>query len=72
MWSLKYGTNDLPTKQTDHGHGGQIVFVRGKGGGGGSGMDWKFRVSRCKVLLLEWISKEILVYIVQGTISNNL
>ena len=26
----------------------------------GSGMDWKFGVSRCK-LLLEWISNEILL-----------
>ena len=31
-------------------------------GGGGSGMDWEFAVSRCKVLHLEWISKEILLY----------
>jgi len=31
-------------------------------GGGGSGMDWEFGVSRYKLLHLEWISNEILLY----------
>ena len=26
------------------------------------GMDWEFGVNRCKLLLLEWISNEILLY----------
>ena len=30
--------------------------------GGGSGMDWKFGVSRCKLLHFEWIRNEILLY----------
>ena len=30
--------------------------------GGGSGMDWEFGVSRCKLLHLEWISNEVLLY----------
>ena len=30
--------------------------------GGGSGMDWEFEVSRCKLLHLEWISNETLLY----------
>ena len=38
----------------------RLVVV--KGGGGGSGMDWKFGVSRWKLLHLEWISNEILLY----------
>ena len=29
---------------------------------GGSGMDWEFGVNRCKLLPLEWISNEILLY----------
>ena len=29
---------------------------------GGSGMDWEFGVSRCKLLFLEWISNEVLLY----------
>ena len=33
-----------------------------KGGGAGSGMDWEFGVSRGKLLHLEWISNEILLY----------
>ena len=33
-----------------------------EGEGGGSGMDWEFEVNRCKLLPLEWISSEILLY----------
>ena len=33
-----------------------------RGGGGGSGMDWESGVNRFKLLPLEWISNEILVY----------
>ena len=33
-----------------------------QGGGGRSGMDWEFGVSRCKLLHLEWISNETLLY----------
>ena len=39
--------------------------MRGKGKekrGGGSGMDWESGVSRCKLLDLEWISNEVLLY----------
>ena len=31
------------------------------GGEGGSGMDWEFGVKGCKLLLLEWVSNEILL-----------
>ena len=31
-------------------------------GGGGSGKDWEFGVNRCKLLHLELISNEILLY----------
>ena len=30
--------------------------------GGGSRMAWEFGISRCKLLHLEWISNEILLY----------
>ena len=33
-----------------------------KGERGGNGMDWEFGVSRCKLLHLEWISNEVLLY----------
>ena len=29
---------------------------------GGSGMDWESGVNRCKLLHLEWMSNEILLY----------
>ena len=50
---------NLSTGETQ-GHGEQTCGCQG--GGGGSGMDWEFGVNRCKLLSLEWISKEILLY----------
>ena len=29
---------------------------------GGGGMDWEFRVSRCKLLCIEWINNTVLLY----------
>ena len=37
-------------------------FVVAKGEEGGSGMDGKFAVSKCKLLHMEWISIEALLY----------
>ena len=52
---------NLSTKQKQtHRHGEQTCGCQG--GGGGSGMDWEFGVGRCKLLHLEWISNEILLY----------
>ena len=33
-----------------------------QGGRGGSGVDWEVEVSRCKLLHLEWIDNEVLLY----------
>ena len=44
----------------DHGLGGQTCVCQG--GGEGSRMDWESGVSRCKLLHLEWISNDILLY----------
>ena len=33
-----------------------------QGGGGGKGMDWEFGVGRCKLLHLEWINNQVLMY----------
>ena len=30
--------------------------------GGGNGMDWEFGVSICKLLHLEWLNNEVLLY----------
>ena len=37
-------------------------LVVAKGAGGGSGVDWESWVNRCKLLPLQWISNEILLY----------
>ena len=47
-------------KKKTHGHGEQTCGCQG--GGGGSEIDWEFWVSRCKLLHLEWIRNEVLLY----------
>ena len=47
-------------KKQTHGHGEQTCGCQG--GWGGSGTDQEFGFSRCKLLHLEWISNEILLY----------
>jgi len=37
-------------------------LVVARRGVGWTGMDWEFGVNRCKLLPLEWISNEILLY----------
>ena len=55
---------NLSTKQKQtHRQREQICDCQG--GGEGSGMDWKFGVGRCKLLHLEWISSEVLLYITE-------
>ena len=46
-------------KQT-HRHGEQACGCQG--GTGGSGMDWEFAVSRYKLLYLEWMGSDVLLY----------
>ena len=45
-------------KKHTHGHGEQSCGCQGRG----SGRDWKFGVSKCKLLHLEQIRNEILLY----------
>ena len=47
-------------KQT-HRHGQQTSGCRG-GGGGRSWRDWEFGVNKSKLLHVEWIDNEILLY----------
>ena len=41
-----------------------------KGEGGRSGMDGEFGVGRCKLLHLEWINKEVLLYSTENYIQS--
>ena len=61
MWNLKYGTNQ-PSYQTEALTDMENRLVVAKGVGGRSGMDREFGVSRCKLLHLEWISNEVVLY----------
>ena len=54
VWNLIYGTNESFHRKETHGHGEQTCGCQGGRGGIG--------VSRFKLLHLEWISNEILLY----------
>ena len=58
IWNLIYSTNEPSHRKETHGLGVQTCGCRG----GGSGMDWESGVNRSKLLPLEWISNEILLY----------
>ena len=67
MWNIKYDTNGPIYKtETDHGHGEQTCGCQR----GGSGMDWEFGVGRSKLLHLECISNEVLLYITVNYIQS--
>ena len=58
---LKLAQVNLSTKQKQiHRPREQACGCQGRGGR--SGKDWDFRVSRCKLLHLEWISNKVLLY----------
>ena len=60
IWNLIYGTDESFYRKETHGLREQTCDCQG--GGKESGMDWVCAVSRCKLLHLEWISNEILLY----------
>ena len=60
MWNLKYGTKESIYKIKTDRHTEQTVVAKGERGG--SGMNWEFRFSRCKLLCLERMNNEILLY----------
>ena len=41
----------------------RLVVAKGEGvGGGREGVEWEIRVSRCKLLHIEWINTKLLLY----------
>ena len=60
IWNLINGINEIFHIKEDHGLGEQTCGCQGRGGG--IGMDCESEVNRCKLLPLEWISNEILLY----------
>jgi len=61
IWNLVYSTNEPFHRKETHGLEEQSYGCQE--GGGRSGMDWEFGVNSCKLLHLEWINHEILLYI---------
>ena len=66
IWNLIHSTNERFHRKENHGYGEQTCGCQG--GGGGSGMHCESGVNRCKILPLEWISKEILLYHTENSI----
>ena len=60
IWNLIYGTNEPFHRKENHEHGEQTCGCQAEGRG--NGMDWEFGVNRCRLLPLQWISNEILLY----------
>ena len=61
MWSPKYGTNDLFTKQKQiMDMESRLVFARGERGERGT--DRKFGIGICRLLHLEWMADGVLLY----------
>ena len=60
IWNLIYSTNEPIHRRESHRLGKQTFGCQE--GGEGSRMDWESGVHRCKLLHLEWISNEILLY----------
>ena len=56
IWNLIYGTNEPFHRKETHGLGEETCGCQG--GGEGIGVDWEYRVNRCKLLPLEWISND--------------
>ena len=64
-----YSTNEpLYRREKTHVLGEQICGCQG--GGGGSGMEWEFAVRRYKLLHLEWMRSEILLYSTGSSIAS--
>ena len=55
-----YGTNEPFHRKEAHGLGEKTCGCQG--GGGAVGMDWESGVNRCKLLHLEWLSNETMLY----------
>ena len=59
----------IEQKQT-HRHGQQTCGCQG--GGGGIGMYWEFGVHRCKLLYLDWIDNEVLLYSTRNYVQSHV
>ena len=60
---------NISAKQT-HRHGEQTCGCQGEGDGGGSGMDWELGISRYKLLHLECMGNEVLLYSIGNSIQS--
>ena len=61
MWNLKYDTNE-PIYETEQTHRHREQNCGCQGEVGWRGMGWKFGVSRCKLIYIEWINNKVLLY----------
>ena len=57
MWNLKYDTNEC-IYETERLTSIENRPVVSKGEGTGGEIDWEFGISRCKLLLREWVKQQ--------------
>ena len=62
MWNLTHDTKELMYKTETDSETWRTDLWLPRGEGAGRGMDWEFGVSRCKLLHIEWINNEVLLY----------
>ena len=62
IWNVKYGTNEPIYKTETDSQTLRADLWLPRGRVERSGMEWKFGASRCKLLHLEWINNEVLLY----------
>ena len=60
IWNRIYSTNEPIYRKETYRHGEQMCG--GQGEGVRSGMEWEFGIGRPKLLHLEWIGNEVLLY----------
>ena len=70
MRNLKYDRNEPIYKGERDSQTRTELWLPWGRGRGGSGMDKEFGVSRCKLLHLEWVSNEVLLYSTENYIQS--
>ena len=61
MWNLKYGPKELICEAQTGSQAQRSDLWLPRGRGGGEGMDLEFKVSRRKLLYMEWINNKALL-----------
>ena len=62
IWNLKYNTNEHTYETETHSQTYRTYWSLPRGRETGGEIDWEFGISRCKLLYIEWINNNVLLY----------